>query len=229
MIDDDADVPTECTFKHILCFFMCYDVRPQMARFLWLLALVLASIALFFSADVAAKQTGYGNRFSVPLHLLPLVLLAMAHIPLLGLQPDETTNRSMDSNVDRIMVRITVLAVLAVIALAIALSTTIDLWWSAGVDEYTYVHGAPPPHASIAPANESSTSHGNYIPSLLRSPTRTPSQTPSQTPRPEVREREYQQMTNAKSTVGALYMISCLTAAGTLVLDYNLRMVRVYH
>ena len=226
-IDDSDDTARrqECQFfRHVLCFFLCYDVRPQMARFLWLMTAVLTSMALFFGARGIARAYHMEHDFTAP-HWIALLILVVAHAAFLGLKYEDASARHPDSNIDPVMVRIAIASLVVCVSLGIGLSTVMEHWWTDPISEEEYVHGPRPQHASPSAKPESSTNGG--IPLPFKSPSRTPSQTPSSSPDPSIRRREFQAMSDHRATVGGVYVGSLLCGVAAVALNYNLRMLPV--
>lgn len=219
------DGTTECRpVRHVLCFFMCYDVRPQMARFMWLLTLLVLSIGFVFAARGCARAFGFGHQFGVVVHLAPLMMLAFAHVVFLGLKFEDSSARDPDHNIDPVMVRIMAATLIVVVALFLAMTVTMERWWSDPISEERYVYGPKPEHASPSSKPDSG---GGGIPNPFKSPSRTPSHTPTASPDPAIREREYQRLSDRRSVVGALYMSSVLSGIGAVLMHYHLRMLPV--
>lgn len=219
---DDYTRPFEF-IRHGVCFFMCYDVRPQMARFLRLLALVLASIFLFFVAR------GVCPRHMRPefgaLHWIALLLLVLAHVAFIGLKYDDSASRSTDSNIDSVMVRIAAAALVVCLSLCIGGSLLMGHWFVDPVSQREWISGPGQEHASPSPAPASDS--GGLIPNPFKSPSRTPSHTPTSSPNPAVRMREFQRDSDIRATVGGIYLLSLLSGCLAVPAHYHLRMLEV--
>lgn len=218
-----AEMEHECQFKrHVLCFFMCYDVRPQMARFMWMLAAVMASMGLFFAARSIATAYDMQHDFTAS-HWIALVLLVPAHIVFMGLKYEDSSARNPDSNIDPVMVRVAIASVIVCLALGVGVSTVLDHWWIERISEEEYVYGNGPKHASPSAEPVGSGS----IPLPFKSASRTPSQTPSSSPNPEIRMREFQRLSDHRATIGGVYLASLISGVVAVGLNYNLRMLPV--
>lgn len=222
---DDDNPRYGCNWREVLCFWRCHNVPARMARFYWLLFCMFGSIGLFFGAHTAAREWHF--QFSFVLHLMPLLVILLAHVPLLGLRSEDTSDRNPDDSCDRLMVRVVVVTALVVLGVAWAFSMTVDKWWSDPISEHDFVYGRPPEHAS--PSNApSDSSTNNPINHLFGSASRTPSHTPTPSPDPRVLEKQFLQMSDRRSNVGALYMASVACACGTVILNYSLRTVVIF-
>lgn len=221
----DDDSANACTWRDVLFFWRCHNVPARMARFYWLLFCMFASIGLFFGAHAAAREWHF--QFNFVLHLLPLMLIYSAHVPLLGLRAEDSSDRHPDDSCDRLMVRVVVVTVLVVLGVAWAFSMTVDRWWSDPISEHDFVYGRPPEHASPSNAPSDGSSN-NPLNQLFGSASRTPSHTPTPSPDPRVLEKQFLQMSDRRSNIGALYMLSVGFACGTVLFNYSLRTVVVF-
>ena len=214
--------PVRCRPKHFFCFFMCYDVPSHMAHFMWLFGLIGCTIGLFVAAHAIARSYGFASQFSVIIHGFPLILLAMAHVPFLGLKYTDLSSRHYDQNISPMMMRILAAGILSLCAFCFATSVTVDRWWSDPISEQMYVYGPGPQHASPSSTPEPANSNGGII---FKSASKTPSQTPSQSPNPSIRAAEFQKSSDHRSVVGAVYMSSIFCGLGTLLVNYLLRTI----
>lgn len=223
-VDGGGAEDAECRPKHVFCFFMCHDTPPKMARFYWLLAFLFGSIALFFIAHAVARSWGYSHQFGVIVHVVPLLVVALAHVPLLGMNPEEVSYRDPNQACDPMMMRIVAMTAFLVIGAAFAFSITVDRWWSDPMTEEEFVHGHPPEHASPS-STPKPKQHDQPLGKLFGSPSKTPSQTPTSSPDPEVLRRQFQRSSDDRSVIGILYMGSVGCAVGTVISNYMLRTV----
>lgn len=219
----NEDEPVRCRPKHFFCFFMCYDVPSHMAHFMWLVALIGCTIGLFAASHAIARSYGFENQFSVIIHMFPLILLAMAHVPFLGLRYGDLSTRRSDENISPLMMRILAAGILGMSAFCFATSITVDRWWSDPMSEQMYVYGPGPQHASPSATPEPANSNGGGI--IFKSASKTPSQTPSQSPNPSIRAAEFQESSDRRSVVGAVYMSSIFCGLATLMVNYLLRTI----
>lgn len=218
---DDDESARRCRPRHVFCFFMCYDVPPHMARFLWAMFFLSAEVIAFFAARQLAIAYGYGGRFSLVAHLAPLFFLAVANVPFITLQSGDWSARDSESNIDPVMRRISASLLFILIGMGIAFSVTVGTWWSDPISEHDYVYGPPPEHAS--PSARPHDTSSNPLNKMFGSPSRTPSHTPTASPDPAVRQREWQSNSDRRSLVGAVYFLSPMSACALVYTHYSLR------
>ncbi len=213
----DGDTRPRCGWKHVCCFFMCYDTPLRRAYAWWMLATTALALGVFLGAYHYAQQHGYRHEFGVVWHLMPLILIAFAHFAFVGMTPDDETAVSTDTNIDPVMRRCFMAVTLVTIGILTALFlVTLPIWWSPKQTEQQYVFGAPPKHAN--PTRRWG----------LNTPSVTPSQTPSSSPDPHIRRHEYYTDVDQRATVGGLYMTSAVMLVIGVLLHYNLCMVVVF-
>lgn len=221
----EPDEPQPSALKRVCCFFMCPGVRPRMAAFYYMIAFIFGMVGLFLAAGTVARQFGFGHQYNGAMHATWLIVMLMAHIPLVGLRYEDTRFRDPDRTCDPMMMRQFAMMVFVVLGFGLATQLTVEKWWSDPMSEHEFVYGKPPQHAS-----PSSSMRPTPLPltQFFRSATPTPSQTPSSSPDPRILEREFQRQSDNRSIVGALYMGSVLCAAGTVITDYLMRTATAY-
>jgi len=223
--DGDDGAPRErlCLPRHIICFFMCFDVERRMAIFMWLVAALSAEIVLYFAARTFARAQGFMDMFSA-WHLVPLLLIAGCHFFLLGLKPEDRSSRATTTNIDPVMLRILFVTLLAMAGVSLALSLCIDKWWSDPMSLQRYLQGPPPEHATPSPTHTPGGGSG-LLPIWKKTPTPTPSHTPTSSPDPRILMAQFEHSSDMRSIVGMTYMGSVLAACASVICNYNLRMV----
>jgi hypothetical protein len=200
---------------------MCFDVEPRMARFYWMLFFFFATTGLFFGAHAAARAWGFSGRFDVMLHLCPLFIIAMAHIPLLGMRYEDIAARNPDETFDPLMLRLAAVWIFVIVGVCFSVSITVDRWW---LDVDALPRG--PEHAS--PTATTPPASATTLHKFFSSSTRTPSHTPTPSPDPVVRAKQQQQASDRRSTIGALYVGSVGGAVGTVIMNYMLRTLAAF-
>lgn len=227
-VDDDARF--ECTWRHVLCFFMCYDTPRRRAYFWWLMTSVAVSMLALFASHCLAETYGFRHDFSWFWHMVPLLIIASGHLWFMGMSPDEESSAHIDSNVDPLMRRCALASASVFLGMGVAFFlVALPVWFSPEQTEQQYVFGPAPAHAALAnvePAQNNNTNEKRKW--GFSSPSVTPSQTPSASPDPRIRRREYYTEVNHRSNVGGVYLISALSTCVGVVLDYNMRMIHMF-